>query len=148
MFKAYEYFKEKEAGKTDGLPVYRVTGLSKMEELVRNARDAVFPCLVVDYGVDGILDLDDRTRDQGYYTIHLLDSTSETERIFPVLDAMFERGKMIMRQMSADRWAPGEPFGPCYGFKPATVRYSAIGPVGMLAYGYTFNYEMDRDHEI
>lgn len=146
MFRAYDYFKAREA--EIGLPVYRVTGISKLEELVRDIRSTKFPCLVVDYGADGVLDIQDRHCNRGYYTFHLIDtmtgSVTDTGRIFSILDEMFIHGEAIIQRMAAQSYDSSMP---CYGFDRQSIRYSRIGPIGMQAYGYTFNYNMIRDHE-
>lgn len=139
MFDAYAYFKAHAAG----LEVYRVTGLARMEELVRDSRNVKFPCIVVDYGVDGMLDLNDRSLNRSYHTVHFLDtSDANPDMIFPILSDTFERGRALMRQMAADRLSVSRDPGPCAGFDVSTIRYSAIGPLGMQAYGHTFNYEI------
>lgn len=137
MFDACEYIRAREEAKgEDGLPVYRATGIARLEELVKSVRETRFPCIVVDCGVDGILNLSDNPSNRSYHTVHILDTTeANPDRIFPILSAAFARGRALMREMVADR-------RDFIRIDPASVRYSAIGPVGMQAYGYTFNFEV------
>lgn len=145
MFNAYEYFK----AHADGLEVYRVTGIARMEELLRDVREVKFPCIVVDYGVDGVLDLNDKSLNRSYHTVHILDtSEADPDRIFPILRDTFERGRKLMRQMVANRYSAHREPGPCAGLDAATIRYSAVGPLGLQAYGHIFNFEMVDERAI
>ena len=115
--------------------------------MLRDVRQTRFPCLVVDFGADGNLDLSRGISDRGYYTFYVLDSAGTERRevdIFQILERMFRLGKAVTRMMRADS---ADISLPCYGLDSSSIGYNRIGPVGMQCYGYAFNYTMTRDHE-
>ena len=147
MFRAYEYFREAAPG--CGIPnVYRVTGLSRLEELARSIRETRFPCLAVEVGADGILNVLTAHTTESYHTFYVLDTVGDRpedmDRIARIMQETFQMGEALIRRMRADA---SDITGPCYGLDAARVTYSSIGPVGMHCYGYGFSFTMTRDHE-
>ena len=147
MFRAFEYF-QKIAPECGISQVYRVTGLSRLEELIRNVRQTRYPCLAVEIGTDGLLNILSGRTNETYHTFYVLDSVGDRpedmERIAQILDSTFRTGETLLRRMKVDS---GDISAPCYGLNASRITYSPCGPVGMLCYGYAFNFTMTRDHE-
>lgn len=151
MFDLYSYLKKVK----DEIPelgiaeVYRVTGLSRLEELAKDVRQTRFPCLVVDLGVSGTINLSQGMCDSGYYSFTILDSAadapSDPQRVYEILNQTFVQGKRVLRKMQDDS---ADICLPCYGLDVASVGYSSVGPVGLYGYGYSFGLVMTRDHEL
>ena len=151
MFDLYSYLKKVK----DEIPdlgiseVYRVSGLSRLDELVRDVRQTRFPCLVVELGVSGTIDLSQGTSDNGYYSFTVLDSAADApadaRRVYEMMNRAFCIGKRVLRRMQSDSTDIDRP---CYGLDVSSVGYSPVGPVGMHGYGYSFGLVMTRDHEL
>ena len=146
MFNAYKYIDG--LASAQGWPkVYRVTGLSRMEELVADVRETEFPCVAVEIGADGGLNMTTGLTNRGFYTFYAIDrleSANDMERLEKIFAATFDTGMAILARMKRDSHDLGDP---CYGFCPDEVSYSRIVTAGMQACGYAFNIVINREYE-
>ena len=146
MFNAYRYING--LAPSQGWPkVYRVTGLSRMEELIADVRETEFPCVAVEIGNDGGLDMTTGLTTKGFYTFYVVDrleNINDMERLDGIFSAAFDMGMAILARMKSDSRDLGDP---CYGFCPDEISYSRIVTAGMQACGYAFNVVINRDYE-
>ena len=151
MFDLYSYLKraKDEIPELETMEVYRVTGLARLEELAKDVRQTRFPCLVVDLGVSGTIDLSQGISDNGYYSFTVLDSAADgpadAQRIYEIMNRTFVQGKRMIRRMQDDS---ADIDKPCYGLDVSSIGYSPVGPIGLYGYGYSFGFVMTRDHEL
>lgn len=145
MFNAYKYIDL--YARSQGWPkVYRITGLARMEELSDDVRNTQFPCVAVEIGADGNLDLSTGSCLRGYYTFYVLDrvaTPSDMESMDSTLERTFAIGQAILTQMRRDM----DMGAPAAGFEPEQVSYSRVTTAGMCACGYAFNVMVCRDYE-
>lgn len=147
MFDAYTYLKSRLDRFADIRKVVRITGLSGLEELTDDIRNNEFPCIAVDAGADGTLDISagnfDRSFNTFYVLIKLPGTANAAERDTAIRQAA-TIGRKILKMMQAESYDFATP---CYGFEANNIQYSRFGPIGLQCYGYAFNYVMSRDHE-
>ncbi len=148
MFGTYSYLKAKlEAEQLfDIKEIYRVRGIASLDEMLNEIRNGIkYPCVAVDMGFEGKLDLADKQYDKSYHTMHILTGIPTVNNVDEIdtliLDA-YKLGRKILDQMSAECQYPKQP---AFGFDAKDIHYSAIGPVGMQCYGVTFDFVSRND---
>lgn len=145
MFDAYIYLKERLDRFPELKEVARISGLSGLEELIDDVRAAEFPCVAVDIGTDGTLDLSTGNFDRSFHAFHVLiqlDGVTDALKRQTALQDAFGIGKRILRLMQADSH---DFHAPCYGFEADNIQYSGFGPIGMGCYGYSFNFVIAKE---
>lgn len=138
MVDLYQYLKEAIVCDPYIKTIYVCTGLSRMEELLQNARDIQMPCILVDVGVDGTLDLADKQCLKTFQSFYVLENFAQADagKIAAILERTKQSGLSIVASMAAQSRTPDDV---CYGFDTANIGFSAVGPVGAYCYGYAFN---------
>lgn len=147
MFDAYTYLKSRLDHFVDINKVIRISGLSELEELTDDVRNNEFPCIAVDAGADGMLDISAGNFDRSFNTFYVLirlPGTADADQRDAAMRQAAAIGREVLRMMQQDSY---DFASPCYGFEANNIQYSRFGPVGLQCYGYAFNYVMARDHE-
>lgn len=117
--------------------VYPCTGLSSMEGLVEDIRKTIFPCVMVEIGDEGWLDMlaaDNSQRDLVFYILEKKDNATVND-IREMLVRTKAKGYKILREMRAK----GREYGDlCYGIDFSRINFMKVGPLAFSAYGYCF----------
>lgn len=117
--------------------VYLCSGLSDMEGLLDDVRNTKFPCVMVEVGDDGFLNILDSCNDTRALTFYLLESNSMATaiEIRDILARAKRKGLSLLRQMRLD----GIDFGSqWFGVDFQRVNYSKVKLSGCSSYGYCF----------
>lgn len=118
--------------------VYLCTGSSSMEGLLDDVRNTQFPCLMVEVGDDGYLNVLDSCDDTRTLTFYVLDSNPIATAI-DIRDILYDakrKGLSLLKQMRLN----GVDFGSeWFGVNFSRVNYFKVGPLGCGSYGYCFN---------
>ena len=145
MFDAYTYLNDRLDQFPELKGVVRISGLSGLEELTDDIRAMQFPCVAVDIGTDGTLDLSTGSFVRSFHAFHVLiqpDGVTDARQRQAALQDAFGIGKDILRRMQAD----SHDFeAPCYGLEVDNIQYSGFGPIGMGCYGYSFNFVIAKE---
>lgn len=142
MFLAYEYLSTIYS-RVNLLAIYRVSGLSSMEELLSQLGKVPDNCILVKDSGDGYLDLEDKRLDTGYhlfYIMHHAKANDHASRLAAKRNSML-KGVQLLDQVKKDSVEFGDQ---AYGFAAKRVDYSEIGPIGQNYYGYSFGFTVEQ----
>lgn len=138
MFDLYNYLKTKQSEASYAKGIYICTGSAMLEELTQNVRDTLFPCIVVEVGDDGWLDMLTSDTSVSVVTFFLLESKTDAaaSHIRDILLRTKSEGKKIIRQMRSEASEYG---AECFGIDFSHINYFKVGPLALNSYGYCFN---------
>lgn len=125
--------------------ITRINGLTALEGLTDDVRNNDFPCIAVDNGCDGALDLTSGLTDRRYHTFYVLVKIEPTEDVNTKslhLEFAKTTGIKVLGLMKNASVDLSDPF---YGLDLSTIQYSRFGPIGFGCYGYAFNYTVNCD---
>lgn len=139
MFNLYEYLSEKIAGDAYFNGIYKCTGLSTMEGMVDNVRTTAWPCIMVEVGDEGFIDMTTSLNDTRTCTFFILEknASATSGQIGEMIARAKAKGVELLRQMRSDASNYGDK---CFGIDFSKIDYMKIGPVGMSSYGYMFTF--------
>lgn len=131
--------------KLDGISdVVMVTGLSALDGLKEDIRNNKFPCIAVDEGGDGTLDISAGVCDKSFNTFFVLHQVAPSAKSVDK-DIIYRQakstGKSILFEMLR---ASRDLDDPMYGFSATDISYTKIGS-GFSCIGYAFNFILVRD---
>lgn len=137
MFDLYEYLTEHLAGDDYVKAIYRCTGLYRMEELLSDIRSNEFPCVMVEIGSDGWIDMRDANNTSSIQTFYVLGDCRDhkIEEIKETLSQTMAKGRLILDQMIENSSQYGSP---CFGIDFSKINFMKVGPLGIGSYGYGF----------
>jgi len=119
--------------------VKRISGLSNLEEMLKDLRGLQYPLILAEDKGDGFLSFSGRNLDNGYHSFYLVSKAkieNSNSRI-EVQALCMALGKKVFKKMLAD----SENFGdPSYGFDSGRIDYMRIGPLVNNFHGYSFSY--------
>lgn len=145
MFNQYSYLSGILASFPEIKGIYRVSGLSGMEEAMQNLRTLTPLMLFSEDDADGFLDLEDGNFDNGFHTFSIVDVAKlgdSADRV-RALNACMAAALKILKRMIADSKDFGDPV---YGFDRSRVDYQRIGPLLNNTYGYMFSYTLRNEN--
>lgn len=144
MFQAYEYFTTIAPDVPEIKKVYRVSGISALEEVLTDVRNNPDCCLVVRDSGDGFLDLKDKKLDDAYHTLYIMVESKLNDHDSRMLAKRMAMatGIKLFERMKEDAVEFGQP---AFGLNDSKIQYNEIGPIGgRYYYGYTFGYSMNN----
>jgi hypothetical protein len=144
MFNAYEYLSSISPDIPEILKVYKVSGLSSLEEMLSDIRNNPQCCLCVRDAGDGFLDLKTRRLDSAYHTFYVM-VKAETNNHDSRLQAKRSAMKTCIKLMDRAKKDSNDFGDPVYGLDFSKIDYSEIGPLGSNYYGYSFGYSIDHE---
>lgn len=143
----YDYLKERMPDIEGIEAVYRVRDRFRLDELIADIRATKFPCIAVEVSTGGRLNIKNGICDRTSHTFHVLDRLNERESSADSIQQITRQckitGRRVMRMMQAES---RDINAPCYGLDDANIYYDPIGPVGMGAYGCTYNFVITNDN--
>lgn len=145
MFNLYEYLLTIRTQLPD-CGIYRISGLSELDEFLQNLRNIKFPAVLVEDTSDGFLDLSQGSMSNGYYSFWVVQKArlnDSDSRIKAKQESMAFAMKIIKKMVEDSR----EFDSPVYGLDRSRIDYSQVGPIGGNCYGYNFN-PVIRDEKI
>lgn len=117
--------------------IYLCTGLSDMEGVLDDVRNTKFPCVMVEVGDEGYLNVLDSCNDTRTLVFYVLDSNpiATASDICDILSHTKAKGLSLLKQMRAD----GVDFGSeWFGVDFERVNYFRVKLSGCSSYGYYF----------
>lgn len=142
MFALFEYLDSVKA-LLELEKIYRISGILQLEEFLNNLGDAEELVVFARDSGDGYFNIRDRRLDTAYHVFYVFqraDFNDNDDRLQAKRDAM-AMGITIIEKLKADS---GNFEDAAYGFNPARVDYSEIGPIARNYFGYSFAITMEH----
>lgn len=139
MFDLYDYLSEKIVGDDYAKAIYKCTGLSIMEGLLENVRTTKWPCIMVEVGDEGFLNMSTSIGDTRTCTFFILEKgdNASADQIGEMIGRAKSKGVDLLCQMRVDATNYGDS---CFGIDFSKIDYMKVGPVGLASYGYMFTF--------
>lgn len=117
--------------------IYKVSDISKLEEMLGDIRNTPDCCVIVRETGDGYLNLKDRLLDSGYHNffVFVMPKNKTSEARHEAKKEAMSRGVKILKKMKADSNDFGDP---AYGTDFSKIDYMGWGPIGQGYHGYSF----------
>lgn len=143
MFNLYEYINSIYEDVEVLQKIYRISGISNIEEMLSDLRNNPSCCVMVKDGGDGRLNLRAKRLNTAYHTFYVFTRAkiNDSSSRLAAKRLSMHAGIRLIDRMRAD----SEDFSqPAYGLNDASVDYSEFGPVGQNYYGYAFSFTVEQ----
>lgn len=143
MFHLYEYLNNVYQDVEVLQKIYRISGISNIEEMLSDLRNNPACCLMVKDSGDGKLNLRDRRLNTAFHTFYVFTraKVNDTESRVAAKRLSMHAGLRLLDRMRED----ADEFGSAaFGFNDQNIDYSEIGPIGQNYYGYGFSFTVEQ----
>ncbi len=143
MFQFFEYIESIRADVPAIGKAYPVTSIVQMESVLSDLRNMPSAAALVRESPSGQLNFDERRLDTSYESFYIMVKASVNDHASRMLAKRQAKaiGIQLIDRMRSDKQGYNSPF---YGFRPGSVQYDEIGPLGNNYFGYAFTFTVDQ----